>query len=167
MPLEFFEDDHLVHVVARKTVGSADQHHIEGCPRCLITQGIKAWPLELGPSVAIISENMRFLDDPTRLLSDVGPQERYLLFDRLRLLLPLRRYSDIERCSHDPLLRLAEPPPPNAGGAGTRGPTAAAHPGRRPARAPLASFCAPALPRAEFVFSTHSTTGGSPIPVAT
>ena len=52
-PLEFFKHDHLVHVVARKTVGSGNQHHIEGCPCCLITQGIEAWPLELGPSVAL------------------------------------------------------------------------------------------------------------------
>jgi hypothetical protein len=167
MPLEFFEENHLVHVVARKTVGSADQHHIEGCPCCLVTQGIETGSLELGSSVAVIPENMWFLDDPTRSLSDVGPQERYLLFDRLGLLLPLRRYSDIERCSHDRLLLLAKSSLPSAAGVGTRDPTVAAHPGRRPAPVPPASFCAPAFPRTEFVFSTEVAIGESSIPVGT
>ena len=144
-PLEFFKEHHLVHVVARKTVGSANQHHIEGCPCGLVTQRIETRSLELGSSVAIIPENMRFLDDPTRSISDVGPQECYLLFDRLRLMLLFRRHSDIERCSHDRLLRLAEPPP-NTTEAGTHDPTDAARLGRRPARVPRASFCAPAFP---------------------
>jgi hypothetical protein len=115
--------------------------------------------------MAIISKNMLFLDDPATPLSDVGSQERHLLFDRLRLLLPLRRHSDIERCSHDSLLRLAESSLPSPGEVGTRDPTAAAHPGRRLGRVPLASFCAPAVPRAEFVFSAEATAAGSLIPV--
>jgi hypothetical protein len=167
IPLEFFEKNHLVHVVARKTVGSADQHRIEGGPCRLVTQGIETRSLELGSSVAIIPKNMSFLDDPSRSLSDVGPQERYLLFDRLRLMLLFRRHSDIERCSHDLLLLLAESSLPSAAGVGTRDPTVAAHPGLRPARVPPASFCAPAFPRTEFVFSTEMAADESSIPVGT
>src|SRR5438309_1965934 len=32
MPLELFEDDHLVYVVARQTVWSGNQHHVEIWP---------------------------------------------------------------------------------------------------------------------------------------
>ena len=159
--------NHLVHVVARKTVGSAEQHHIEGCPCRLVTQGVWTRSLELGPSVAIISENMRFLDDPTRSLSDVGPQERYLLFDRLGLLLPLRRYSDIERCSHDRLLL------PGRVVAAQRGRSWYARSHRRcPSRAATSFPCHPpalaqGFPRTEFVFSTEVAAGESSIPVGT
>ena len=146
MPLEFFENDHLVHVVARKAVRSRHQHNVECCPRGLVTQGVQAWSLELRSTVAIVPENVLLPDNPLRMLRDVHAQERHLLFDRLGLLLPLRRYSDVERCPHDSLLRLAELPPPNAEEAGTRDPTVAAHRARRPRRVRLASLCAPAIP---------------------
>src|SRR5438445_8262615 len=146
MPLEFFENDHLVHVVARKAVRSRHQHNVECCPRGLVTQGVQAWSLELRSTVAIVPENVLLPDNPLRMLRDVHAQERHLLFDRLGLLLPLRRYSDVERCPHDSLLRLAELPPPNAEEAGTCDPTVAAHRARRPRRVRLASLCAPAIP---------------------
>src|SRR5262249_44915429 len=68
MPLQFLQDDHLVHVVACQTVGSRNQDHIEGGPRGLVAQGVEAWPLELGSGVTVISENMLLLDNPIRAL---------------------------------------------------------------------------------------------------
>src|SRR5262249_30683148 len=120
-----------------------------------------------------ISENVLFLDGPIRALRHVAAQKRDLLFDRLGLLLPLRRHSHVERCSHDPLLRLAVLLLPNAGGVGTRDPTAAARLGRRLHRVPRARFCAPATSCADFEFSTQAITDattdpgrtGLPIPV--
>jgi hypothetical protein len=151
--------------------GKATSGQIGGSPRSatpcrLVTQGIETRSLELGSSVSIVPKNMPFLDDPSRSLSDEGPQERYLLFDRLRLMLLFRRHSNMERCSHDLHLLLAESSLPSAAGVGTRDPTVAAHPGRRPARVPPASFCAPAFPRTEFEFSTEVAAGESSIPVA-
>src|ERR1700704_6537030 len=52
MPLKFFEDDHLVHVVACETIWRRDQHHVEGRPCSLVTQGVQARSLELGPRMA-------------------------------------------------------------------------------------------------------------------
>src|SRR5437899_626761 len=173
MPLELFEDDHLVYVVARQTVWSGNQHRVEIGPCRLVAQGVQARPLELGSGVTVISEDVLLLDHPIRAVRYVGAQEHDLLFDRLGLLLPLRRHSHVERCSHDSLLRLAELLLPNAGGVGTCDPTAAARPGRRPHRVPLASFCAPATSCADFEFSTQAITiaptdpgrTGLPIPV--
>src|SRR5438445_8349800 len=158
MPLELFEDDHLVYVVSRQTVWSGNQHRVEIGPCCLVAHGVQARTLELGSGVTVISEDVLLLDDPIRAVRCVGAQVRDLLFDRLGLLLPLRRHSHVERCSHDALLRLAELPLPNAEEAGTRGPSAAARPGRRPHRVPLASFCAPATSCADFEFSTQAIT---------
>jgi hypothetical protein len=158
LPFEHFKDDHLVDVVTRQTVWTSDHHDVERRPCCLVTQGVQAGALQLGAGVTVISKGVLFLDDPIRAVRYIGAQERDLLFDRLGLLLPLRRDSHIERCSHDSLLPLAELPLPNAGGAGSRDPTAAARPGRRPHRVPLASFCAPATSCADFEFSTQGVT---------
>jgi hypothetical protein len=44
----------------------------------------------------IISENVLLVDNPIRTFRYVAAQERHLLFDRLRLLLPLCRHSDVK-----------------------------------------------------------------------
>ena len=158
MPLELFKDDHLVDVVARQTVWCSDEHHVERSPCCLVTQSVQAWPLQLGAGVTVISEDVLLLDHPISAVRHIGAQQRDLLFDRLGLLLPLRRHSNVERCSHDHLLGLAELLLPNAGGVGTRDPIVAARPGRRLHRVLLASFCAPATSCAAFEFSTRGHT---------
>ena len=138
-----------------QTVWSRNQHDIESSPRCLVAQRIQAWPLQLRAGVTVISENVLFLDDPIRAVRYVGAQKRDLLFDRLSLLLPLRRHSHIERRSHHLLLRLAESPTPNPGEAGTRDPIVAARLRMRLHHVRLASFCAPATSCADFDFSTE------------
>jgi hypothetical protein len=64
--------------------------------RCLVAQRVQARSLELGTGMAIISENVLLLDNPIRTFRYVAAQERHPLFDRLRLLLPLCRHSDVK-----------------------------------------------------------------------
>ncbi len=134
-PLQFFQQYHLMDVVARQPVGVGDQHpiHLRGPDR--IPQAIQARSVQTRPAVAVVAENVLRGQFPA-LAPKVGSQPLQLLLDRLGLGLTLRRNPDINRQTHQsPPARSASP---NAAGAGKPDPTAAPHPGSSAAIGALA-----------------------------
>src|SRR5262245_1417405 len=57
-PLEFFEQEHLVDVVARQSIWRGDQQTIELMPVDRIPQAIEAGPTQMRSTVAVVPKDM-------------------------------------------------------------------------------------------------------------
>jgi len=96
---KFFQQHHLLDIVARQPIGSRYQHAINFSRFDFVTQPIKARAIERRAAIAIIAENVLVLQFPTLALR-MGPQPLELLFDGLGLCLALGRHAHIDRNAH-------------------------------------------------------------------
>jgi hypothetical protein len=84
---ELFEQNHLMDVVTGKPIWCREEHQLEGGLGRLVTQMIEARSLELGTTIAIVTEDVLFGQAPIRLSGHIAPQACQLLLDRMGLLL--------------------------------------------------------------------------------
>ena len=64
-PFEFFEQQHLVDVVAGEAVGGGDEHVVDRTRRHRVTQRIQTGPAQRRPTIALIAEQLDYLSDAT------------------------------------------------------------------------------------------------------
>lgn len=121
-----------MNVIAGELVGCNKQQQHKGALSGLVAQMVEPGALELGTTIAIVTEDVLLGQTPVRLGGDIAPQARQLLLDRVGLLLSGGRDPSIERDSHGrpPEKRRAGAAwrrrPPNRAGVGRRDPTAVA-----------------------------------------
>ena len=85
---EFLNHEHLMDIVAGQAIGRREEDALKDCQGRLVPKPIQARAVELGPTIAIITVDMGFIQMPVRLSGDIVPQAGKLLFNRLLLLLP-------------------------------------------------------------------------------
>ncbi len=85
--LQFFQDHHLMDVVAGESIRRSQEDQIECRLGRLIAQVIQAGAFELGPTLAIVTEDMFLGQTPIGLCGHIGPQTGQLLVNRVGLLL--------------------------------------------------------------------------------
>src|SRR5262245_52476624 len=93
---EFVDQEHLVDIVARQTIGSGEQHKLKGGKRSTVAQAIEARAIELGAAISIIAIDMLVGEMPLGMLRDMRLQAIKLLLDRLSLLLTGGRDAEIQ-----------------------------------------------------------------------
>jgi hypothetical protein len=98
-PREFFQQHHLMDVIARQTVRTRDQHPVNCGLLDSIPQAIEPWPVERGTTIPIITENILWTQGLT-LRMDVRGETFDLLFNGLSQGLPFGRHPDIDRYAH-------------------------------------------------------------------
>ena len=155
---EFVDQQHLMDIVARQTIGCGDQYLLEGGKGGVVAQAIQARAIELGAAIAIIAIDVLVGEMPLGMLGHMRPQAVKLLVNRLGLLLAAGRDSGIQSDFHHspPVYVLMAPAPcrcrfpsPIVGGTPTHNPTVAhrhcgqSHSGR-PARNVWSSSYPPA-----------------------
>ncbi len=136
--LEFFQQHHLVHVIARQTVRRRDQNAVQLAGLGTVPQSVQARPIQARPTIAIIPEDVLVRQAPTGLL-DMGPQPLQLFVAGLGFDLVLGRHSYIQRHSHRTPPAWLRRPDPIAEGVGRPDPSAAARRGSASAAAGLAT----------------------------
>jgi hypothetical protein len=107
-PLQFFQQEHLVDVVACQAVRGGDQHQLKRPRGHRIAQPIQARATQGGAAVAVVTKDLVVTELPAflhRMCSHMGAQPLHLLLHRLLLGLPLGRDAHIQGNSH-----LAAPP---------------------------------------------------------
>src|SRR5215813_1119801 len=97
--LPFFDQYHLIDVVARQPVWIGEQHTIQDAAFHAIAESVQTRTIQIGSAVAVIPENVvrrQRLALQLQMLS----QSLQLLFNRLSLGLTVGRYSQINRSLH-------------------------------------------------------------------
>jgi hypothetical protein len=133
--LHFIDQQHLMHILARQTIGSRDQYQLKGAQRRMIAQMIQTGTIQRCTAIAVIAVHMFFSQVPIRRHRDLGMQPAQLLLNRLRLLLATGRDPNVQCDFHDGppegmMGQVQGPlnsPSPNAGVTGRRNPNGVAH----------------------------------------
>ena len=99
-PFQFLDQQHLMDIFARQSIGRGDQDGIEGRLGCSIAEAIEPRAIQTGATKAVISLDMLVREGPALLLSQAG-QARELLFDRLGLGLASCRDPRIDCDTHE------------------------------------------------------------------
>ena len=86
---QFFEEEHLVHIVTCQSIWGRHQHPCKGADSGAVSQPILDWTVELGPAVAIIPIDVLLRHMPVGLGRDMFKQAGDLLGNRLLLVLRL------------------------------------------------------------------------------
>lgn len=62
--LKFFNEQHLVDVVAGKSIRSGDDDLLKSRSPDLLSQPIQTWPTEFGSTVTVIAQDVFFVPGP-------------------------------------------------------------------------------------------------------
>jgi hypothetical protein len=109
--LEFFDQQDLMHVLARQSIRRGDQHEVDFVQVDLIAQAIQSWAIEFRAAERVVTEDVLGRDRQAALL-EFSVEAFELLFDRLRLGLAGTGDAGVQRGSgHDrpPRLEVGEP----------------------------------------------------------
>jgi hypothetical protein len=87
---EFFEEHHLMDIVARQSIWGGEEDPLERAQGGAIAQPVQTRPIELGATIAIIPVDVFVRQMPVGLHHDMLSQASELLFNRLLLLLSVR-----------------------------------------------------------------------------
>jgi hypothetical protein len=93
---EFLQQHHLMHVVARQTIGCRQQHPIQFAGLGFVPQLIQPGPIQGGAANAVIPKDV-LVEQLSTLALDMALQPLQLLFDGLGLRLSLGRHAHIDR----------------------------------------------------------------------
>src|SRR5258706_3641973 len=96
---KFFNEQHLMNVVASEPIRSSNDHTIKYCTSHLLSQSIKTWTAQLCSTVAIVAKDVLFLPQPS-LAFMIFSHAVELLFDCSCLCLSLCRNADVDRDIH-------------------------------------------------------------------
>jgi hypothetical protein len=97
--LQLLKDEHLMDIVSRQSIRIGDEGLLERGHGRPIAEAVEAGPLERGPAVTVVTEDVPLSERPASGL-EMRPQPVDLLFDGLCLGLPPGRYTYIDRDSH-------------------------------------------------------------------
>jgi hypothetical protein len=133
--LQVVNQQYLMDVIASQPIRRGHQNQLESGHGRLVAQPVQPWPVELGPTVAVIPKDVSFRQMPVGVVGNCGSQPVQLLFNRLTLLLAVGRNSDIQGDLHDnppdwvtlPALILALIPGSSAPEIDKRNPSAVDH----------------------------------------
>jgi hypothetical protein len=92
---EFFQEQHLMHIIAGEAVWRRDEYPFECGEGRVIAEPIQPGAVQLGPAIAVIAGNMCVRHMPVRVCRPILPQASNLLLNCLPLLLPVGRHTDI------------------------------------------------------------------------
>src|SRR3954467_15646350 len=98
--LQFLDQQHLAHIVARQSVRRGDQEAVQPSARDGVTQAVQAGTPEAGAAVAVVAEDLILRQDPA-LRRGMAAQAVDLLLNGLRPSLAPARDSDVAGYSHD------------------------------------------------------------------
>src|SRR5262249_59917902 len=114
--LPFFDQYHLMHVVARQPVWAGEQHTIQDSAFHAVAESVQTRTIQIGPAVTVIPENV-VRRQRLALQLQVLSQPLQLLFNRLSLGLTVVRYSQMNRSLPiaPPLPREVDPTPVHRG----------------------------------------------------
>src|SRR5215204_1435226 len=129
MPLQLFDEQDLMDVVARQPVRSGDEDHVELGHRCRIAQGVEPGTVQTGAAVSFVEIELILLKRPTSLLC-IRLEPLKLLVGLLSPSLACGRDPSVDRCAHQlpaPFEVLLWLVLPSAGCAGKPDPSDARH----------------------------------------
>ncbi len=140
IPVQFFDQQHLVHVLPCQPIRCSHQHQLNTAQGNLIAQPIQPRTIQPCPAVAIVAIDVLVGQVPLLLANNMCTQPLQLLLNRLRLLLATRRNADIQCNFHfvpplDVMMQaqsLWYPPSSNSEETGRHNPSGAARLAVRP-----------------------------------
>src|SRR6266545_4704997 len=96
---EFFQQHHLMDIIARQTVWTGNQHPVDRALFDPVPQAVEPWSVERGTTIPIITEDSLWMQGLTLHLHVCG-ETVDLLFNGLGQGLSFGRYPDINRGAH-------------------------------------------------------------------
>jgi hypothetical protein len=93
---EFLDEEDLMDIVAGQPIGGREQDPCKGSQGDATPPPIQAWPIQLGPTIPIVAVDMCLSQMPIGLGRHMGAKTGQLLLNRLCVLLPGGRDTDIQ-----------------------------------------------------------------------
>jgi hypothetical protein len=97
---EFLDEEHLMDIIAGQPVGGREQNPCKGGQGGAIPQPIQAWPIQRGPPIAIVAVDVCLSQRPLGLGRHMCAKTGQLLLNRLCVLLPGGRDTDLQSSCH-------------------------------------------------------------------